>query len=168
MGRPILRVAVPSPLYQTFDYLVPANVDPRELMAGVRVRVPFGRTRSIGVLLEMAGSSPIADGRLKTAEAVLDQEPVVTPEILALARWASSYYHYPLGEVLAAVLPVALRTGRRRRSGRLNWAVTESGLLVDVATLDRAPRQAAVLNVLLQHPQGLDREALVALVVTPD
>lgn len=168
MERSILRIAVPSPLYQTFDYLVPANVDPSELMAGVRVRVPFGRTRSIGVLLETAGSSPIADGQLKTAEAVLDQEPVVTPEILALARWASSYYHYPLGEVLAAVLPVALRTDRRRRPGRLNWAATESGRRVDIATLDRAPRQAAILNVLLQHPQGLDREALVALVGTPD
>ena len=29
-----------------------------------------------------------------------------------LLRWAADYYHHPLGEVIAAALPVALREGQ--------------------------------------------------------
>ena len=37
------------------------------------------------------------------ALAVLDAEPLLDAELLALCRWAADYYHHPIGEVLAAV-----------------------------------------------------------------
>jgi len=49
----ILQVAVPAPMHRTFDYLPPAGVDPRTLKPGLRVEVPFGRHRKVGILLRL-------------------------------------------------------------------------------------------------------------------
>lgn len=53
MTARIARVAVATPLYSLFDYLIPADVD---VVAGSRVRVPFGRTRPIGVVVMVVGN----------------------------------------------------------------------------------------------------------------
>ena len=55
VNKTILRIAVPSPLYRSFDYLPPAGTDPDILQPGIRVRVPFGRRRLVGVLLSWPG-----------------------------------------------------------------------------------------------------------------
>ena len=93
MSGPILRVAVPSPLYRTFDYLPPDAQDPSALKPGIRVRVPFGRRQVIGFLLEIADEPGIAPDALKRAYAVLDAEPVLSADMLALMDWARRYYH---------------------------------------------------------------------------
>ncbi|MBZ0071876.1 MAG: primosomal protein N', partial [Gammaproteobacteria bacterium] len=113
MAEPILRVAVPSPLYRLFDYLPPRGGPGVGVswQPGMRLRIPFGRTRTVGVLLGTVASSDIPAGRLKRVEAVLDDEPLLPADILALAQWAADYYHFPLGEVLAGCLPVSLRRG---------------------------------------------------------
>ncbi len=48
--RVIVRVAVPRPLWTLFDYLLPeSSPAPRP---GVRVRVPFGATELVGLVVE--------------------------------------------------------------------------------------------------------------------
>ena len=44
----IIRVAVPTPLRQAFDYRVEGDVRP-----GMRVEVPFGRRNAVGIVLEV-------------------------------------------------------------------------------------------------------------------
>ncbi len=157
----ILHIAVPSPLFTGLDYLAPAGIHLDALQAGMRVRVPFGRRQAIGVLLETRQESALAPQRLKQAEAILDDEAVIDPELLHLARWAADYYHHPIGEVLAAVLPVALRKGQPARvDGITRWRLTPAGRAVDLTTLGRAPRQAAVLQALQTHADGLSRTEL--------
>ncbi len=145
---PIFQVAVPSPLRRVFDYL-PCPDGPAELPPGTRVRVPFGRSESIGIVLGTSSHSEIPHQRLKPIRAVLDPGPVLTPAMLALAQWASQYYRHPLGEVLSAALPVLLRQGRPYRGERLGrWRLTPEGAVVDPSSLGRSPRQAAVLSRL--------------------
>ncbi|HET9190241.1 MAG TPA: hypothetical protein VFN69_06675, partial [Rudaea sp.] len=43
----ILRVAVPVPLPQLFDYLPPPGTAALAIARGTRVSVPFGRSRSV-------------------------------------------------------------------------------------------------------------------------
>ena len=76
------------------------------LQPGIRLRVPFGKNHSdIGILLAIAENSVIAHHRLKSAEALLDEVPILPTDILQLLQWASDYYHHPIGEVLRTALP---------------------------------------------------------------
>jgi primosomal protein N' (replication factor Y) len=159
----ILRIAVPSPLYRSFDYLLPTGVKPQALQAGVRVRVPFGRRTVIGVLLDITTESTVASHKLKPALAVLDSEPVLNSDILSMVQWASDYYHHPIGDALSAALPVLLRHGEPPEVTAIPaWRLTATGRTVDRATLARAPRQQTVMNTLCEHPQGLARSTLDA------
>jgi primosomal protein N' (replication factor Y) (superfamily II helicase) len=127
----VLQIAVPAPLFQAFDYLPPAGVDAHTLRPGLRLRVPFGRGRRVGVLLGAAAQTEVSAARLKRALEILDDEPVLPPDLLELCRWAADYYHHPLGEVLATALPTRLREGgplRAARSRKTAQPTNEPGL----------------------------------------
>jgi primosomal protein N' (replication factor Y) len=161
--KSVLRVAVPSPLYREFDYLPPVNSDLACLQPGIRLRVPFGRRTTIGVLVDLLTQSEVAPQKLKHVLEILDQEPVISDEILNMVQWASAYYQYPIGEALAAALPVLLRQGQAPVVPAITaWRLTDAGRQVDLDSLKRAPRQRSVLAELRQHPQGVERAALDA------
>ncbi|MGA9423010.1 MAG: primosomal protein N', partial [Rhodanobacteraceae bacterium] len=105
----ILRVAVPLPLTQLFDYLPPAGPLP---LPGCRVLVPFGPRRLVGFVVESAELSRSPSMNLKTVERVLDRTPIATDEWWTTLQWAARYYQHPLGEVIETALPAALRSPR--------------------------------------------------------
>ena len=76
--RSVLRVALPVPLPRLFDYLPPAGASIGPDWIGRRVRVPFGRTEQIGVVLSM-GAPEASLESLKTVLAVLDDQPLLGP-----------------------------------------------------------------------------------------
>jgi primosomal protein N' (replication factor Y) len=159
--KTILHIAVPSPLYRSFDYRLPATLDADSLVPGMRVRVPFGSRRAIGILLAVSAASNLEPGRLKPALEVLDGEAVLSADILAMTRWASAYYQYPIGEALATALPARLRAGHALPATTLpGWRPSAAGRLIDPATLTRAPHQAQVLIQLQAHPAGVPRANL--------
>jgi primosomal protein N' (replication factor Y) len=116
LTAPYLRIALDRPLRQLFDYLQPAEPG-AQVAPGMRVRVPFGNQRLVGFVIEGAESSELPAGKLKAILEVLDSEPVLDADSLALLRWAAEYYHHPIGEVLAAALPKALRLGAPVKPG---------------------------------------------------
>ena len=71
-------------LDRPFDYLVPERLS-ESAVPGCRVRVRFAGQLTGGYLLNRAGVSE-HPGRLTTLERVVSPEPVLTPEIAALAR----------------------------------------------------------------------------------
>jgi len=111
MDSIVLHVAVPSPLYQHFDYL-PLYDLPGQYQPGMRVQVPFGRQSIVGVITAVSDQSSFPREKLKSIQALVDETPLLSVEMLQLCHWASDYYHHPLGEVIAATLPKALREGR--------------------------------------------------------
>ncbi len=151
-ARLILRIALDTPLRRVFDYLPPAQGVPVDTPPGVRVRVPFGRRRLIGVLVATAAESAIASSKLKRAGEVLDRHPVFDPITFELLRWAAEYYHHPIGEVLAAALPAGIRAGAAAEPSVDHWALTEAGRLeLDKAPSGRAPRRRSLLARLEQR-----------------
>ncbi|MGB5643307.1 MAG: hypothetical protein WBO16_09500, partial [Gammaproteobacteria bacterium] len=74
-GR-ILQVAVPAPLYSSFDYLSPQGTGDNTLHPGSRVRVPFGRRSQIGVILGHSDHTEVPANKLKAVQATLDVDPV--------------------------------------------------------------------------------------------
>ncbi len=144
VGHKIVRVAVAAPLSRLFDYLPDGELD--RYQPGCRVRVPFGRSSRIGVVTG-TGFSTLELSKLKAVGELLDEEPVLPKEIVALVTWAASYYHHPLGEAFATALPLQLRKGSsgdiERPSG---YVLTESGKTLHA--VNRAPAQTALLQFL--------------------
>ena len=157
----ILEVAVPSPLYRSFDYRAPKSMRTATPIAGVRVLVPFGRRRVVGILLATRTHSEIAPGKLKHALDVLDDNPVLDESLMQLLGSAARYYQHPIGEVMAASLPVLLRKpGNPPELQEKVWQLTALGRQQSPDCVKRAPRQAIVLKQLLANPQGLSRDVL--------
>ena len=124
-GNPLLpnliEVAVPRPVWGTYTYSVPENVEPP--VVGGRVRVPFGYGSAIGIVVGRPRSS---NHTLKDIAKTIDPEPILPADLLSLARWVSDYYHHPLGDVLKTMLPPAARTGRPvRNEPERSWTVTD-------------------------------------------
>jgi primosomal protein N' (replication factor Y) len=139
----IARVAVAVPLYSLFDYRLPTGC---AVVAGSRVRVSFGRTRVIGVVIELARESAVPTSRLKPIDAVLDAEPLLDSADLAFLTWAAGYYHHPVGEVVAAALPLRLRKNDTVLPlGEPAWALTRAGLKQLANPPRNARRQAELL-----------------------
>jgi primosomal protein N' (replication factor Y) len=153
---PILQIAVPSPLHGSLDYLAPPHWNSAALQPGIRVQVPLGKRKAVGILIQATAHSRVESQRLRPALSLLDQEPLITHDLIELSTWASRYYHYPLGEVIASSLPAALRNGLPAEiPGARIWQVTAAGKSISAAVLKRAPRQAALLHRLQLAPRGL-------------
>ncbi len=103
----ILRVAVPAPLPELFDYLPPVGVAAAAVAVGARLRVPFGPREMIGVVVGHARVA--ANPKLRAANALFDPQPVFPAPLWRTLLWAAHYYAYPLGEALATALPAPVR-----------------------------------------------------------
>src|SRR6202034_2570213 len=125
----IWQIALDTPLPRVFDYLPPAQESSGQKVPppGVRVVVPFGRQRLIGILVGTASASTLPLSKLKAAHEFLDERPVFDPITFELLRWAADYYHHPIGEVFAAALPASLRSGQAAIKSTQHWSLTELG-----------------------------------------
>jgi primosomal protein N' (replication factor Y) len=149
--NPIIAVAVDAPLRQLFDYRPPPGCAADQLLPGVRLWVPFGRRRVVGLLVETRPESQLPQSRLKTALALIDDAPVVDPSLLSLLRWASDYYRHPIGEVIAAALPATLRHGAEALEQSDAWQLSEQARQGGMPDL---PARASRLREVVGFLQG--------------
>src|SRR5690606_26815273 len=104
------------------------------LRIGLRVRVPVGRRNLVGFVWKLDAEAP--EGvEARALLALLDLEPPLPDDLLALARFTADYYLAPIGEVLAAMLPQGLEPWGDRRV-----ALTPAGALAP-------PRDALDLEI---------------------
>jgi primosomal protein N' (replication factor Y) len=168
-GPRVFRVALDMPLRRVFDYLppqgpradtvpegaqgAPPTAEPAAAIEpGMRVRVPFGRQRLVGVVMELAEASDVPAERLKSILEVLDPRPILDPAALGLLRWAAEYYHHPIGEVVSAALPKALRLGASSSATQERWSLTAEGREAHQrGDPKRAPKQRTLLEFLVAH-----------------
>src|SRR5665213_2104981 len=112
------EVALPVPLDHTFTYAVREGQRP---LRGARVIAPFRNEKLIGVVTGLNAKAP-PDVEMRYLEAVLDEEPLLSEQLLALAEWMAGYYLAPLGEVLRGMLPLMAEVRRT-----LYYRITDTG-----------------------------------------
>jgi len=123
------EVALPVPLDRTFTYAVR---DGQSVLRGARVIAPFRNEKLIGVVT--AADVPVPeDFELRFLEAVLDEESLLSEQLLELAEWTAQYYLAPLGEVLRAMLPLMAEVRRT-----VYYRMTDLGRDVLARTLESA------------------------------
>lgn len=100
-----LSLAFNVPLFQTFSYSF--NENEMNVALGVRCEAPFGSRTLIGIVVSIHSNAPtdVPPEKLRSIKKVIDTEPIVTDELLSLAKWMSRYYLSSLGEILFAMIP---------------------------------------------------------------
>ena len=122
LAGPVARVSLPRPVLQSFHYRIPPDLAP-VAVPGVRVVVPFGRRRETGILEALVEPPDSGRTKLKDLHAVLDDSPVLSPDLLRLCRWVADYYVAPAGLVFRAALPPGLLGGAAKARGELRRQV---------------------------------------------
>ena len=151
----ILRVALPVPLPRLFDYLPPPGLEASAVAVGARLRVPFGQREVCGLVVGHGLAEPGVE--LRAALVAPDGAPLLQGELLASLRWLAAYLHAPLGEVLAAALPAALRRGEPLPDiTRHGWVLNEAGRTALAAMRAGKPKALAGLLVDVRDEDWLD------------
>ena len=134
-GSLYVEVALSVPQLKTLTY----RVDPEftELLApGLRVLVPLGNRKLTGYIVHPPRESSPPGVELASIKSVLemiDDEPLLTPELLELTKWVAEYYCCGWGEALKFALPShkekkTVERYRLSESGRREAAFAEGGL----------------------------------------
>jgi primosomal protein N' (replication factor Y) len=159
----IVQVAVPTPLRRKFDYLLSDEINPDTIKPGMRVLVPFGRTKQIAVVLGLSEHTDIEVQKLRPISKVLDKQPILPQSIIKLLNWVAAYYHHPIGEVYQTALPVHYRKKESALESEVTlWFLTELAKDADWDALKRAIRQRNILEQLKRSPDGLTKEQIAS------
>jgi primosomal protein N' (replication factor Y) len=145
-SRLFARVALNRPVAVEFSYEVPDELA-RAVVPGVRVAVPFGNVREIGVVVALDREAPVQ--RAKAIVRVLDDAPLVDGDLLALTQWIARRYACSWGEALNAILPAALK--REGESAKVNVISAAPGVgAAELAELaDKHAKQHRLLRTLI-------------------
>ncbi|HMS41042.1 MAG TPA: primosomal protein N' [Pyrinomonadaceae bacterium] len=106
-----VEVALPIPLRQTFTYRLAFGMG-ENIKIGARILVPFGKRTITGYAVALhetlSEDVEIEENKIKEVVELLDEEPLLTSEILRLTQWTADYYASSWGEVLKASLPAGI------------------------------------------------------------
>ena len=146
----IVRVALPIPLPQVFDYTA-ADAGVEDV--GRCVKVPFGRGERTGLIVGFGDEAGVEAPRLKAVLHIQRGVPPLPADWLELVSFIARYYHAPLGEVVALALPPGLRRadGVSDEDEDPLLGVTHEGH-VALAAARRASRAFALLQALGAEP----------------
>lgn len=102
-----VEVILPLALNKTFTYEI-SEAEFHFLKQGMRVAVPFGKTKIYtGLVLEVHQNKPLLY-EAKEIHEILDEKPIVNPYQLKHWFWISDYYMCSIGEVYKSAVPSSL------------------------------------------------------------
>src|SRR5881227_2464977 len=135
-----IRVIIDRAIHRELDYLVPETLADR-VGVGSRVRVPF-RDKST----------------LATVVAALDhgEAPILSEQLLELARWISAYYCCPIETVMRSLLPQVIRRAEVGWKKQLFVTAAKEIAPEEIEKLRRrAPKQAELLEAVSKLRQPI-------------
>lgn len=158
-NRPVASIVFAEGPPGPFDYAIPdrllGQVEP-----GRRVVVPLGggNRRVTGYCIEVASGNPGRQRTLKEVLEVLDPIPLVSGQLLKVARWMAEHYLCSLGTALEAVVP----SGVRHRSGTRDtlFLRVKPEIAAKIDELKLPPKQAAALRALAAATQPMTPQEL--------
>ncbi|MCF6223948.1 MAG: primosomal protein N' [Flavobacteriaceae bacterium] len=97
---------MPIPLQKLFTYQI-TSAEAEFLKNGMRVAVPFGKTKIFTALIFEIHQNPPLAYEAKEIHQILDEAPIITSKQLSHWQWLAQYYMCSLGDVMRAALPSA-------------------------------------------------------------
>ena len=168
-----VRVIIDRAIHRELDYAVPEELRDR-VGVGSRVRVPFRDKSALATVVAVTEQSE-AKG-IRIIEALVGEAPILSEQLLELARWIGAYYCCPIETVMRSLLPQVIR---RAEVGWKKQLFVQPGRKIANEEIEklrkRAPRQAELLEAISQleapirasqllRQTSLDNQTLRALV----
>tara|TARA_R110000868_G_scaffold119209_2_gene315843 strand:+ start:420 stop:2909 length:2490 start_codon:yes stop_codon:yes gene_type:complete len=101
-----INVILPIPLEKLFTYSV-SDAEARFIKPGMRVAVPFGKSKIYSALVNEVHHTPPTIYEAKEIDQILDEKPIVTQLQLKHWFWIADYYMCSIGEVFRTAVPSA-------------------------------------------------------------
>ena len=101
-----INVVLPIPLEKLFTYRI-SKSEAEFLKPGMRVGVPFGKSKIYTALVHEVHQTPPEVYEAKEIHRILDENPLVNPIQLKHWQWIADYYMCSLGEVFRSAVPGA-------------------------------------------------------------
>jgi primosomal protein N' (replication factor Y) len=143
-----VRVVIDRAIHRELDYLVPETLVER-VDVGSRLRVPFRDKSALATVVALLDQSD-ASG-IRPIEAVVGDAPILSPQLLELGKWMSTYYCCPIETVMRSLLPQVVR---RAEVGWKKQLFVHRTRKIDSEEIEqlrrRAPRQAELLAAIAQ------------------
>jgi len=147
---------------RVFHYAVPQELKER-VKPGSRVLVPFGGRRLAGYVVGFG--LPERDVKIREIAGILDEEPVLTGDLLEIARWMADNYLCSTAEAFGRIISPRLGIKAPREVKLFRPAFPEAELEKILNSMKHSPKQAAVLREAMAQP-GLTRKELAAAAQT--
>ncbi|WP_291965263.1 primosomal protein N' [Maribacter sp.] len=142
-----INVILPIPLEKSFTYSITAE-EAALLHPGMRVAVPFGKTKIYTGVVHSVHENPPEVYEAKEIHQILDDFPIVNFTQLKHWEWIASYYMCTLGEVVRSALPSAfLLESETLVLRNKEYEIDENDLLDDEFLVFEALQHQTILKV---------------------
>ena len=150
---PLASVIPVIPIDKTYTFAVPDEMV-NHLTRGQRVRVPLGKSRRLveGFILDLSQGQ--WNNSLQYMESIVEPQSWLGDELLTLGRWMAEYYGSPLGQVLASMVPPAVRKQSGFRTVRLIQLAQPIDQISTTARLGQ--KQRLLLESLSKYDTPID------------
>ncbi|MDB4548696.1 primosomal protein N' [Akkermansiaceae bacterium] len=138
-------VIIDGPSELVFNYAIPDHL---KILPGCRVRIPLRNRDATGTVLRVQ-EAPQSEFDLRYLTGLVDPEPLITPALLKLAEWITSYYGTPLEQVIRSIIPASIRGDKTSAKIRKAAILAKKPTEIDLAKLaKRAKRQHQIITLL--------------------
>ncbi len=142
-----VNVILPIPLKKLFTYQI-SETEAHFLKQGMRVAVPFGKSKIYTALVDEIHNFPPTAYEAKEIHQILDDKPIITQKQLKHWFWIADYYMCSIGEVFRAAVPSAfLLESETIISKNENFSSPESDLKDDEWLVFEALQHQSILKV---------------------
>ncbi|MEX1122158.1 MAG: primosomal protein N' [Balneolales bacterium] len=134
-------IAFPTAVRRLFTYKV-NETDQYGTRPGMRAWVPLRNRMAIGMIVRIHENRP--EFRTKSVKKLLDNAPVMSPEMIRLTEWVHQFYYASWGETIQAALPAGL-----------NFVAEAHLRLVDHQAINFAGKiEAEIIEAIVESENG--------------
>ena len=137
---------------KTFDYLVPSNLTDH-VKIGKRVLVPFGKQKLEGFIIEIKNNS---NYELKEIISIIDEEPILTEELLNLGKQLKEELVCNLIKIYQAMLPKGYKA-KSKDNLKIKYdtyvKIKDKEVVLEFINTSKAKKQVEILKDLINKKE---------------